>query len=57
MSASDYVRRFWLWCCVACCVAAVASTLFEAATEATVFVASGACFFLMSSVSHEDLDQ
>ena len=57
MSISDYVRQLWLYCCVACCIGAVASTLFEAAPEATAFIVSGVCFFLMSSVSHEDLDQ
>jgi len=57
VSISDYVRQLWLYCCVACCIGAVASTLFEAAPEATAFIVSGVCFFLMSSVSHEDLDQ
>ena len=53
----DYVRKFWRFMCVVCCIAAFVLLVFFDDAPGTVTTAlSGLVFFLMSEWSHEDLD-
>lgn len=55
MPLSEYVRRFWRFCCVACCVAAIVYMLIHDPSAVLLFAACATVFFVLSEWRYRDL--
>lgn len=51
----DYIRRFWRFCCLACCVGSVIYIFVDDPASALAFGIAATAFFALSEWRYPDL--